>query len=337
MNVWAHGERVRATRLLRRCVTVVCIRVRVRALSPSELLESECEKEPTDAELARLADALEEALRAEVHLNRIKKHYKEVYEYQSSITPDASDTARRASTWIFLYLWWRGLFAVQYAGMDAREVATAVRARGEGYDGGMPRGAKIGAEEAFARWWEGERAYVDEADAFTEADVGCTLVVSGKYATSVSVDGVRRAVQWRGGAKGRPAVPKGKSVTYTLVSVSNGAVVLRAQSAGVAEASATMAVAAAAETTVALAAAAVETAEGALATAEVATVEVEMATATAMAIEVAAAVEEATLTFEMPKCDVRCEPLFVRLEAHTGRGVPWSSLIKDLVTNIIGA
>ena len=99
------------------------------------------------------------------------------------------------------------MFDVQYDGMSDAEKAAAVRERGTGYAGGMPLGAKIGAEAAFKRWWEGERAYVDEVDAFTSADVGQVLVVSGKYAGQACIGGKARSVQWMGGESGRPSVP----------------------------------------------------------------------------------------------------------------------------------
>ena len=52
-------------------------------------------------------------LRGEVKLNRVKHHYHEAgYEYNMSVTADAVQLARRASFWIFMYQFSRGLFKV---------------------------------------------------------------------------------------------------------------------------------------------------------------------------------------------------------------------------------
>ena len=45
------------------------------------------------------------ALRSEVKENRVKKHYKEIYQYENSLTPDAVDVARRATTEMLLMQW----------------------------------------------------------------------------------------------------------------------------------------------------------------------------------------------------------------------------------------
>ena len=79
-----------------------------------------------------------------------------------SVTPDALEAPRRASTWLAQYMWRRGLFEVQYAGMSTVERVEALAGRSAGYEGGMPPGAKLGSEEAFERWMQGERAYVPE-------------------------------------------------------------------------------------------------------------------------------------------------------------------------------
>ena len=79
-----------------------------------------------------------------------------------SVTPDALEAPRRASTWLAQYMWRRGLFEVQYAGMSTIERVEALAGRSAGYEGGMPPGAKLGSEEAFERWMQGERAYVPE-------------------------------------------------------------------------------------------------------------------------------------------------------------------------------
>ena len=63
---------------------------------------------------------LDEAIRGEVKLRRVKRHYHErSYGYEMSITPDALEVARRAATWLLVYMWRRALFMVQYDGMSA--------------------------------------------------------------------------------------------------------------------------------------------------------------------------------------------------------------------------
>ena len=70
--------------------------------------------------------------------NRVKQYYFENYRYAMSVTPDALEAARRASTWLAQYMWRRGLFEVQYAGMSVEARAQAMAARRDGYEGGMP-------------------------------------------------------------------------------------------------------------------------------------------------------------------------------------------------------
>ena len=104
---------------------------------------------------------LVDALRGEVELGRVKRHYYErVYKYQYSVTPENFDVARRAATWFAIYFWRRALFKVQYDGMSEAEVLEALRVRAAGHEGGMPKGAKISAAEAVRRWLAGERAYM---------------------------------------------------------------------------------------------------------------------------------------------------------------------------------
>ena len=63
---------------------------------------------------------LHEAIRGEVKLRRVKRHYHErSYGYEMSVTPDALEVARRAATWLLVYMWRRALFMVQYEGMSA--------------------------------------------------------------------------------------------------------------------------------------------------------------------------------------------------------------------------
>jgi hypothetical protein len=104
---------------------------------------------------------LEEGLRGEVKLRRVKRHYHErSYGYEMPVTPDALAVARRAATWLLVYMWRRALFAVQYDGMSAAAKQQAWAARERGFSGGMPPGAVISAEEAIARLKAGERSYV---------------------------------------------------------------------------------------------------------------------------------------------------------------------------------
>lgn len=104
---------------------------------------------------------LDEAMRGEVKLRRVKRHYHErSYGYEMSVTPDALEVARRAATWLLVYMWRRALFMVQYDGMSAAAQQAAWAAREQGFSGGMPPGAVISAEEAIARLKAGERAYV---------------------------------------------------------------------------------------------------------------------------------------------------------------------------------
>ena len=74
---------------------------------------------------------------------------------------DAVQAARRASWWIFLYQFCRGLFKVQYAEMSTEAIEAALRDRSaNGYSGIMPPGAQISALGALGRWLAGERGYL---------------------------------------------------------------------------------------------------------------------------------------------------------------------------------
>ena len=103
-----------------------------------------------------------DALHGEVKINRIKRHYFELYSYLMSFTADVIlEVARRASTWIAAMLFARAVFAVQYDGMDADEIESALRVRREhGHRCGMPIGAKVTKQEAARRWVAGERGYL---------------------------------------------------------------------------------------------------------------------------------------------------------------------------------
>ena len=59
----------------------------------------------------------------------MKQYYFENYRYAMSVTPDALEAARRASTWLAQYMWRRGLFEVQYAGMSSVERVEALAGR----------------------------------------------------------------------------------------------------------------------------------------------------------------------------------------------------------------
>ena len=65
--------------------------------------------------------------------DRLKHYYFQAaaggYEYDMSMTPDALAVARRSADIAAMYLWRRGVFAVQYAGMTKEAVAAAVAAR----------------------------------------------------------------------------------------------------------------------------------------------------------------------------------------------------------------
>ena len=111
--------------------------------------------------LTEVETSVVDALRGEVSVNRVKRYYFERnYSYKYSVTPEAVDVARCAGSWIAVYFWRRGLFAVQYAGMSHAAIARALRARADGCEGGMPPGAVISEADAIARWEAGERAYL---------------------------------------------------------------------------------------------------------------------------------------------------------------------------------
>ena len=84
-------------------------------------------------ELLEGDEALLEALHGEVALHRVKCHYFEKrYDYPMSATPDALEVARRANTWMAVYNWRRGLYAVQYDSMSHEEIQNALAARAAG-------------------------------------------------------------------------------------------------------------------------------------------------------------------------------------------------------------
>ena len=97
-----------------------------------------------------------------MQIQRVKFHYFERYVYGMSQTADTLEVARRAATWLMLYMWRRALFEVQYVGMSVQARAEVMAARRDGFAGGMPDGAQISNEEAFGRWLAGERAYAPE-------------------------------------------------------------------------------------------------------------------------------------------------------------------------------
>ena len=104
-------------------------------------------------------------LRGEVRVWRVKRMYHErTYNYEFAVTPENVVIARRGGTWIANYFWRRALYAVQYDGMSESAILSAIRARSEGFAGGMPVGHVISAEEAVRRWVAGERAYMRLAD-----------------------------------------------------------------------------------------------------------------------------------------------------------------------------
>ena len=108
----------------------------------------------------------QEALRGEVCLNRVKHHHLEGgYEYDMSLTADAVQQLRRATTWVWFYQMSRGLFRVQYVGMSDEAIESALKLRAAaGYAGGMPPGATITLEEAGLRVLAGEFAYLPQLE-----------------------------------------------------------------------------------------------------------------------------------------------------------------------------
>jgi hypothetical protein len=108
------------------------------------------------------AEALPDALRGEITVNRVKRHFFERnYEYKYSVTPEAAEVARRGGSWMAVNFWRRGLFAVQYESMTPKALLAAMRMRATGVvEGGMPPGAVISADDAIARWEAGEKGYM---------------------------------------------------------------------------------------------------------------------------------------------------------------------------------
>ena len=108
----------------------------------------------------------QEALRGEVLLNRVKHHYLEAgYGYDMSLTADAVQAARRATTWVWFYQMSRGLFRAQYEGMSEEAVEAALKARArDGYAGGMPPGSTLSLEEAGKRVLGGEFAFLPQLE-----------------------------------------------------------------------------------------------------------------------------------------------------------------------------
>ena len=108
----------------------------------------------------------QEVLRGEVLLNRVKHHlYEAGYEYDMSLTADAVQVTRRATTWVWFYQMSRGLFKVQYDGMSEAAIEAALKSRAcDGYAGGMPPGATVTLEAAGARVLAGEFAFLPQLE-----------------------------------------------------------------------------------------------------------------------------------------------------------------------------
>jgi len=111
----------------------------------------------------------EGATRFEITINRVKRYFYEAaaggYEYEMSGTPDAVAIPRRSADIVAMYLWRRGVFAVQYAGMSPTAVSEALKVRKSGsYEGGMPPGAVLSAEDAVARFNAGEKGLLSELE-----------------------------------------------------------------------------------------------------------------------------------------------------------------------------
>ena len=104
----------------------------------------------------------EGSLAGDVQIQRVKFHYFELYVYGMAQTADTLEVARRAATWLMIYMWRRALFEVQYTSMSPEARAAAMATRREGFAGGMPEGAQISSKEAFELWLGGARAYAPE-------------------------------------------------------------------------------------------------------------------------------------------------------------------------------
>ena len=105
----------------------------------------------------------------EIKFNRLKHRYFEAaaggYEYHMSLTPDAEAVARRGPDILKVYLWRRGVFAVQYANMSKQAIEEAIALRREkGYPGGMPPGAMIDEADAVRRFESGEVNYLKQLE-----------------------------------------------------------------------------------------------------------------------------------------------------------------------------
>ena len=136
------------------------VRVRVQWIGRNVLSVCHYTWDPGFMELEHVEE-LVDALRGEIELKRVKRHYFERnYQYEYAVTPEHVDVARRAALWMAVYFWRRALYKVQYDGMSEEEVRAAIEARAAGYNGGMPPGARISEEAAIERWLLGERAYI---------------------------------------------------------------------------------------------------------------------------------------------------------------------------------
>ena len=83
-------------------------------------------------------------------------------QYPMALTADFEEIARRGTSFMVMYCWRRGLFAVMYEGMTKEAIASAVAQRKEGYMGGMPEGAVIDVQSAIDRVVAGEQAFLTE-------------------------------------------------------------------------------------------------------------------------------------------------------------------------------
>jgi len=118
-----------------------------------------------EEEEAARGGAVSTFVAGQVRINRIKKHYLENYAYNNAVTRDMLETARCGGTWGLVYLFARGVFKAQYAGMSAAEIKASLAHRREhGHQLGMPHGSKASAEMAAKQVVQrgGDKGYLPE-------------------------------------------------------------------------------------------------------------------------------------------------------------------------------
>ena len=136
-------------------------------------------------------------------MTRLKGLYEEAaaggYDYAMALTADAVAVPRRGMDLIELYLWRRGVFAVQYSGMSDAAIDRALQQRcADGaYGGGMPPGATIDAKDAVAQFLAGEKGYLRQ---LKEAEpLLARLTRAGRYTSEEMTAAQMHAVFERNG------------------------------------------------------------------------------------------------------------------------------------------